>query len=166
MTSPGFRVMSPIRKPRTLGPAAGAILALTLAGAALAQTAAEKAVGVRQAGFKQIGAAFKTINDEARAGKPDMAAIAAAAAKLKTHAAQVPTWFPKGSGVESGAKTGAKAEIWSDAAGFASASANFQAQANKLQQLAAAGNVDATKAQVRQVGAACQACHSKYREKD
>ena len=61
------------------------------------------------------------INDEARAGKPDMSAIAAAAARLKTHAAQVPTWFPKGSGAESGAKTAAKAEIWSDAAGFASA---------------------------------------------
>ena len=56
--------MSLTRKPRTLGLAAGAALALTLAGAALAQTAAEKAVSTRQAGFKQIGAAFKSINDD------------------------------------------------------------------------------------------------------
>ncbi|MDP1618768.1 cytochrome c [Phenylobacterium sp.] len=140
---------------------------LTLSGAAVAQGgAAEKAVSARQAGFKQIGASFKAVNDELKRGKPDMAAVATAANRLKTHAGQVPTWFPRGSGVESGAKTAARAEVWSDAAGFADAAANLRAQTDRLAALAAEGDVAAVRKQATQVGAACKTCHTKYREAD
>ena len=144
-----------------------ACASLALSGVALAQgDAAEKAVSARQAGFKQIGASFKAINDELKRGKPDMAAVAAAAGRLQGHAAQVPTWFPRGSGVESGAKTAARAEVWGDAAGFADAAANLRAQTDRLAALASAGDVAATRKQAAQVGAACKACHTKYREED
>ncbi|MDO8412071.1 MAG: cytochrome c [Phenylobacterium sp.] len=140
---------------------------VAVSGAAVAQGgAAEKAVGARQAGFKQIGASFKAVNDELKRGKPDMAAVATAATRLETHAGQVPTWFPRGSGVESGAKTAARAEVWSDAAGFADAAANLRVQTDRLAALAAEGDVAATRRQATQVGAACKACHTKYREED
>lgn len=140
---------------------------MALSGAASAQgDAAEKAVSARQAGFKQIGASFKAVNDELKRGKPDMAAVATAAGRLHGHAAQVPTWFPRGSGVESGAKTAARAEVWSDAAGFADAAANLKAQTDRLVALAKAGDAAPTRKQGAQVGAACKTCHTKYREAD
>jgi len=104
----------------------GVVLALGVgvavaAGGAMAQSAGAKAVATRQANFKQLGGAFKAINDQLKAGAPDMAVIKASAQKMKDLAAQEATWFPAGSGPEAGVKTGAKPEIWSDAAGFAAA---------------------------------------------
>jgi len=152
---------------RGLGLGLALCASVALSGAALAQgDAAEKAVSARQAGFKQIGSSFKAINDELKRGKPDMGAVATAAGRLQGHAAQVPTWFPRGSGVESGAKTAARAEIWSDAAGFADAAANLKAQTERLAALARAGDPAATRKQAAQVGAACKTCHTKYREAD
>lgn len=57
----------------------------------------------------------------------------------------------------------AKADIWRDAAGFTAAASNLQAQATKLNQLAAAGDMEGVKAQVRLTGGACKGCHDKYR---
>lgn len=146
---------------RNLAIAAG--LSLAAAGGALAQSAAEQAVTARQAGYKQIGAAFKAINDEMRQRSPDMGVVAQAARTLKQHADRVPGWFPKGSGPETRLKTDAKAEIWTDAAGFAAASQALQAQATRMQQLAVAGDVDGVKAQIRTLGGTCKSCHDKYR---
>jgi cytochrome c556 len=93
--------------------------AAVAAGGAWAQTAAAQAVKDRQANFKQLGGAFKALNDQLKSDKPDMAVIKASALKMKALAAQEPTWFPAGSGPEAGVKTAAKPQIWSDAAGFA-----------------------------------------------
>ena len=141
-------------------------LGMTAAGAgALAQSAGAKAVAVRQANFKQMGAAFKATNDELKNDKPNTAAISAQAKKLNDLAKTEQTWFPKGSGPEAGVKTAAKPEIWSDAAGFAAAVKSLQSEAAKLQQVSAGGNVDAVKAQVKATGGACGSCHNKYRVK-
>lgn len=149
---------------RTLAAAmALSVAAAALAGAALAQTAAEKAVAARQANFKQLGASFKTINDELKKDAPDMAAIGAAATKMRDLAVGLPSWFPKGSGAESGAKTRAKAEIWTDAAGFAVVQRGLQTQTAQLQKLAAAGDLAGVRGQVKPTGGACAACHDKYR---
>src|SRR4051812_5292453 len=80
-----------------------------------------KAVLTRQGHYKELGAAFGGINAELRKDAPDKALIAANAGKMKALAADLPSWFPKGSGPEAGVKTQAKAEIWTDAAGFATA---------------------------------------------
>jgi cytochrome c556 len=128
----------------------------------------QKAAADRHQNFKQQGAAFKAILDEVKKDAPDKAVIATNAAKLKGLASQLPTWFPKGSGPESGFKTDAKAEAWADAAGFAAAANRLQAETTKLDQLAQAGDIDGVKGQVRAVGGACKNCHDKFRvpEKD
>jgi cytochrome c556 len=126
-------------------------------------TAAGKAAYQRHENFKQQGAAFKGILDELKKDSPDIKLLAANSTKLKTLASQLPTWFPKGSGAESHFKTDAKAEVWTDAAGFAAAANRLQVETSKLQQLGAAGDLAAFKAQARAVGGACKNCHDKYR---
>ncbi|MGH6999564.1 MAG: c-type cytochrome [Phenylobacterium sp.] len=138
------------------------VLALGATGA-LAASAAETAIASRQAGYKKMGAAFKAISDELKKGSPDAKLIAANAQVVNAHAAQVPKWFPKGSGPEAGFKTEAKPVIWTDSAKFAAAAANLQTEAGKLQTVSASGNIDAIKAQFRATGGTCKACHDVYR---
>lgn len=138
----------------------------TAAGGALAQGAMVQAVKDRQAHFKQQGRAFKGILDELKKEAPDKTLIATNAATLKGLAAQLPTWFPKGSGPETRVKMEAKPEIWSDPAGFAEVAKRFQAETVKFDQIAASGDIAAVKGEVRAVGGACKACHDKYRVQD
>jgi len=142
-----------------------------LAGAALAAdpvlpaaaTPAGQALMARQAHFREQSAGFKAIGDELKKDAPDKAAIAANATKIKGTAEALPSWFPKGSGPETGLKTAAKADIWTDAEGFDAAATVLQTETVKLEQVAMGGDLDAIKTQYRAVGAACGACHAKYR---
>ena len=142
--------------------------AAVAAGAAVAQDNASaspggKAVLARQAHYKELGKAFGGLNAELRKDAPDKGAAAAAATSVNTLAQALPSWFPKGSGPEAGVKTAAKAEVWTDAAGFATAVAKLQGETAKLQEVATAGDLDALKAQVKATGGACKNCHDQYR---
>jgi len=143
-------------------------LSAAFAAAALAQggASAQDVVKLRHENYKQVGGAFKAIGDQLKTGNPDLAVIKPAAAKLKALSAQLPTWFPAGSGPGPGVKTGAKPEIWTDAVGFAAAAKTFADASGTLDQAAQAGNIEAVKAAATDVGKACGACHNKYREKD
>jgi cytochrome c556 len=148
------------------GKALAAALALSVAAAAGAAMAldAKGAAAARHENFKQLGGAFKGLNDELKKGQPNKAAVAADARKVKGLADALPSWFPKGSGPETGVHTHAKAQVWSDPAGFAAAAQRLQAETGKLQQFAAAGDLAAVKSQVAAVGGACKNCHDKYRQ--
>lgn len=124
---------------------------------------ATKAAYARHDNFRKLGGAFKTMNDELKKGEPDKAVVATNAKTVATLAGQLPTWFPRGSGVEARPMSEARPEIWRDAAGFSTAASNLQAQAIKLNQLAAAGDIDGVKGQVRNTGMTCKGCHDKYR---
>ena len=147
----------------------GLAMALGLCpGAAPAQDAAPaspggKAVLARQAHYKELNKAFGGVGAELRKDAPDKAVIAANATTAATLASELPSWFPKGSGPETGVKTAAKAEVWSDAAGFASAVTKLQQETAKLQQTATGGDLDAIKAQFRATAGACKNCHDQYR---
>lgn len=125
-----------------------------------------KAAYARHQNFKAQGAAFKAVLDEIKKDQPDKTVVATNAAKLKGLAAQLPTWFPKGSGAESGFKTDAKPLVWTDPAGFAAAANRLQVETSKLNQLAQAGDIAGVKGQARAVGGACKNCHDKYRVPD
>jgi cytochrome c556 len=124
---------------------------------------ATKAAYARHENFEKLGAAFKGLNDELKKGEPSKAVVATNAKAIATLTGQLPTWFPRGSGVEARPLSEAKAEIWRDAAGFSTAASNVQVQATKLNQLAASGDIDGVKGQVRNTGMACKGCHDKYR---
>lgn len=141
--------------------AIGAIFS-TAALAAGPLTAAQ-AIAARQAGLKQVGGAFKTINDQLKADNTDMAAVLAAAKVINANANTMPTWFPAGSGAEAGIPTKAKPEIWSDSAGFAAAAAGFRTQAAAMQAAALSGDKAKVAAQVGPLFGACRTCHTTYR---
>jgi cytochrome c556 len=137
----------------------GATVSLTFA----AGESAETIIKARQTHLKDLGAAFKTVRDQTRKSEPEMAQVKQAAGVIAKAASEIDTWFPKGSGPDSKFETDAKAEIWADPAGFATAAKALKAEAPKFQQLANANDIAGVKAQAGKVGAACKGCHDKYR---
>jgi cytochrome c556 len=89
--------------------------------------------------------------------------LAPAASGLVAWMRVFPTLFP--TGTDTGGNTKALPAVWSDRAGFEKADANFVEAAQKLADLAKAGDADAFAAQVKVVGEACGACHKDYRAK-
>ncbi|MBL8770308.1 MAG: cytochrome c [Phenylobacterium sp.] len=126
--------------------------------------AATKAAYARHENFKKLGGAFKGLNDELRKPSPSLAVVRTNAGVVASQSRALPTWFPRGSGVQARPMSEAKAEVWTDAAGFTSAASNFQTQAAKLTQVAAGSDLDAIRAQTRQTFMACRGCHEKYRQ--
>ena len=127
---------------------------------------AAEIINTRQQGFKKVGAAFKVIHKELSGPSPDAAKIAAAAAEIKASTGVIAGWFPPGSGPQPGVKTQAKAEIWSDASGFAATRAAYIRQAEKLLGLLADPRQSAAwKDSSAALGQACKDCHDSYRVK-
>ncbi len=122
-------------------------------------------VKTRQRSLKALGAAFKTIRDELRGDSPDTAKIRGAAIDVTRAAGAIGHWFPAGTGPDSGVKTDAKTEVWTDAAGFAAARDTFIREANKWAQLGNVADVAAWKEGVASLGQSCKGCHDKYRVK-
>ena len=148
---------------RWWGTAAAMVITLT-AGAALGQGVAD-VIKARQAGYKAQGAAFKKMGDELKKGDPDIAVIRASAKVLADTSKNQYRWFPKGSGPEAGVKTAAKAEIWTNAAGFTAAQKAFEAEAGKLNAAAAKGDLGAIRPQAGAAAKTCGGCHDKFRVK-
>src|SRR3954462_4322370 len=108
-----------------------------LAACALALVAAAKvdpnvAIPARQMGMKQVGRTFKGINDQLHASAPDAKALADGSAQLADLAKKVPSWFPAGTGPDTGVKTAAKADIWANPADFKAKAAALAAATRAL----------------------------------
>lgn len=134
--------------------------------AALAAQSAADVIHARQAGYKQLGGAFKGLHDQLVAPNPDKAQIAALAKRVNEIAGQIPGWFPKGSGPEAGVKTRAKAEIWQRYGEFQGDAKALGVETAKLAAIAPAGDVGALQVQFKAVGEKCGACHTPFREKE
>jgi cytochrome c556 len=128
-----------------------------------AATSGTDAVKSRTEHMKALGASAKSLGDQLRSSTPDASVVKAETAKIAAAAAALPTWFPRGSGPETGAKTRALPAIWTDAPGFAVARKSFLIEADKLDAAAATGNMAATGAQMKPLFGACKGCHDKYR---
>jgi cytochrome c556 len=142
-----------------------AVLAATAGGAWAAATAAD-AIHARQAGFKQMSAAFKGLNDQLNSPAPDKAQVAALSKRVNEIAPQIGGWFPAGTGPEAGVKTRAKPDIWAKPAEFQAAARALPVETAKLASLGAMGDIEAAKAQFKVVGGKCGACHTPFREKE
>lgn len=141
-----------------------ATLGLAASYAAYAATpAVTNAIKARQASYKEIGGAFKSINDELKSGSPDMNSVRPLARDIATRAALLPKYFPKGSGSESGIKTRAKPEIWKDNAAFVKLQGDMITASKALDAAAASGNVAALGAARTSLGGTCKSCHDRFR---
>ncbi|KCZ46821.1 c-type cytochrome [Hyphomonas pacifica] len=123
-------------------------------------------IDARQAHLKNYGKAFKTISDQLKASDPDMTAIQTAAANLVSEAEGMETWFPKGSGPDSGVKTDALPTIWESPEEFNQLVADFQTEAAQLSEAAQTGDVEAIKVAFGETGKTCKSCHETYRADD
>ncbi len=145
------------------------LAALAIAGAvtvAAAQTRAVPAaetIRMRQANYKQMGAAFRGLNEQLRSDAPNIADIRRHAATIRGHAGRVLTWFPHGTGAEAGVRTRAKPEIWSDPRGFRIRGANLLVAARGLDAAARRGDAAAVRTALPTLQRACAGCHETYR---
>ena len=142
--------------------AAAATAAIVTVASAQAPSPAQT-IQMRQANYKQMGAAMKGLSDELRSATPAIAAVRRHAQLFATHAPQLLRWFPAGTGPESGIRTRAKAEIWSDPEGFRRAGAGLLLASRDLSAAARGGDVAAIRAAFRALGRACAGCHDPYR---
>jgi cytochrome c556 len=113
--------------------------------------------------YEEIGKAFKGIGRELKADTPSVEAVRQHAALINRYAPQIPSWFPAGSGPETGRRTRAKAEIWTDNETFRQRAAAFRVEAARFDQAAASGDVAAIRAAQPRLAEACKNCHDRFR---
>jgi cytochrome c556 len=148
---------------RTIGVLmAGAMLAVS-AGYAAADDGPAATIKARQEKFKDLGKQAKALVGQLKSGTLDKATAPDEAKKIAEYAHDLPTWFPKGTGLDSGVKTLAKPEIWTQQDDFKAAAEKFQTEADKLVEVVAAGDIAAVGAQFQATGKACQGCHKPFR---
>jgi cytochrome c556 len=136
----------------------------TTAGAAVAWAASPaETISARQSNFKQIGRAQKAISDELKKSGPDIGVIRSNAQTLANLAPNVARWFPRGTGKEAGAKTGALPAIWQQTAQFNRSAGQLTVAARNLQRAAAGGDVAQIRAAVPPLGASCKGCHDTFK---
>lgn len=131
-------------------------------GVLIAASSATDQQKARHHHYHELGDAFKTIRDQARAGQPDLAAIKTAAKVVNDASIDQGRWFPAGTGPEAG-KTRALPEIWARPKDFEAAQKVFSDAAPKLLAAANAGDLDAVKTSFGEVGKACKNCHDTFR---
>lgn len=121
-------------------------------------------VKMRRANFKDLGAGFKAIGDELKAGRASSTTVVFSIKSLNPYARDIDNWFPEGSGPELGVETDAKPEIWSEETDFAKAIEEFQSAVADL--TASAEDPASVPIQFQKVGQTCKACHDQFREED
>ena len=124
-----------------------------------------EAISKRQENFKSLGAANKTISDELEKPDPSVAVIRDSAKSLGDLVPHIPTWFPEGSGPETGAETAALAVIWEQRAEFEEAAANVKNLVGALNVAAAGDDITSISAAAAEVGPGCKNCHNTFRLK-
>ena len=141
---------------RTLALSAG--LSIALAGAWGVARAADNAAHQRHEAMETVQESFKPLRAIAVKEAPfDAAVVKKNATTILEKLKEAHGLFPEGSG---GGDSRAKAEIWSDRAGFDKAMQEAQAAAAAM---AAVTDEAAYMPAMKTLGGGCKACHDKYR---
>jgi len=139
--------------------------ALALGGTlAVAQSSASTVIAKRQANYKKMGGALKTLKDELAKSSPSRAVTIKASQTLANTAKLQVGLFPAGSGPEAGVKTDALPNIWTDRGDFNAATNNLISESAKLAAVAKTGTKAEITAQYRETGKSCGACHRQFRK--
>jgi len=143
--------------------AAAAFGALVSAGSVVAAPMAPDSIATRQAGFKKMGAAMKTLKDALKGDAPGKAVTLGAVQTIAATAREQPKLFPAGSGPAAGAKTDALPNIWTNRAAFDAQMNKLLAESAKLLAVANGSDVAALRAQTKATGEVCAGCHRQFR---
>ena len=134
--------------------------------AADADPAMVEAAEARQENFKTLGRNFKTIKDGIDAGNATSDEVAAAIDTVVSLSEDMPSWFPEGSGPETGTDTEALPVIWEEPAAFEDAILAFQTAADALDTASETGEATGIKAAFGETGKTCGGCHDDFRVDD
>lgn len=140
-------------------------IGLGLALAALVAACGGSQDSPREVKFKRIGKVNKTIVEELKQPSPSIEAIKSETATLVGLADELPSWFPIGSGPESGIDTAARPAVWERPEEFRQAAARFRVATGSLDVAAAASDLGKIRAEVRALAKSCKSCHDKFRDK-
>ncbi len=139
--------------------------AITLAEGAMSKEDIADLMHERHESFEEIGDAFRTIREEIRRGSDaDMALLKEAADEIHELSKEVDSWFPAGSGPETGNKTDAKAEIWQNRADFSAKAEQFVAASGEYAK--AATTLEGARSGMLKLGGSCKSCHDSYKVDD
>ena len=128
------------------------------------QVEMKQLVDARKLNFLDLGAAFKAVGDELKAGRSDSATVQFSVDSVARYSTQVSQWFPEGSGPESGFRTDALPGIWEQPEEFAAALRDFEEKAALFADASRSGNASALQTNFQLVGATCVSCHDKFRK--
>ena len=147
-----------------------ALLALALAGSAIAQVKPENAIKYRQSGYTfmawNMGKLKGMLVDNPESFSKEQALAAANVIQAVANSGMGALYVPgsdKGTGWE---PTRVKAELFSDKEGVGKVAIAFNKEANELAKVAASGDAAALKVQFGKVGESCKACHEKFRSEE
>jgi cytochrome c556 len=136
--------------------------AVVFASIGVARADGMNVIELRQAGQDLLASDFAGIRAVV-AAKGDVKTLENPAKAMARWMRAFPSTFPPGS--DTGNNTKALPAIWTDMAGFQKDANEMAEAADKLAQLAKAGDADAVATQIKAVGNACGACHKAYRAK-
>ncbi|MCX7863549.1 MAG: cytochrome c [Novosphingobium sp.] len=122
------------------------------------------AVRSRIDGYRELGAAFKGVNDALRGREVQTVILSQYARQIRNHARNQYAWFPPGSDASTGIKTLVKPEIWTRPAQFRAAQDAFARSAEAFQRTVQGGDARAIRNAARALGATCKACHDAFRK--
>ena len=148
----------------TLALVVGALAVSAMPSSVDAQMAG-KAIDARRGLMKNTGKNMKVIAGFMKKGMGTASDVAKSARIIAASIAELPNHYPKGTAQGSGAgNTRAKAEIWTNWAGYASASAKGTDLALKVAMAADSGNKGAIGAALGALGkGGCGGCHKAFR---
>jgi cytochrome c556 len=127
---------------------------------------ARQAVEARSLHMKDLGGSFKSVKDQLTLSSPNLALVRAAAAEVRTASDDLASWFPAGTGPETGLEMRSLREVWTDAPGFARAAESFRGEAKTLAEVAQGTDTAAMASQAQAVGRTCAGCHDGYRAEE
>jgi len=146
------------------------LIAIALAGTAVAQVKPESAIKFRQSGYTfmawNMGKLKGMLIDNPESFNKEQAVAAANLIAATANSGMGALYVPgsdKGKGWE---PTRVKAELFTDKEGVGKVAVAFNKEANELAKVAAGGDAAALKAQFGKVGEACKGCHDKFREEE
>ena len=142
----------------------GAALLIGMTGntVAFADEDEEGAIKYRQSVMKSVGGHTGAIYQIVKNNNPNKSHLQAHARSLSDLTGMISAAFQRQT---SGGKTRAKAEIWSDAAGFESATRDAEAAARAFSAAAGSGNQAEVEDKLDVLLDTCKGCHREYREK-
>ena len=145
----------------------GAVALMCVGGAAGAQEDATlsptEIVAARKAAFEMSGVTMGAIKAGLDSGA-ELRTLGFATGALAKWAQVLPTMFPAGTGPDSLPEgTRAKAEIWTDRAGFEGRAADYATATARLRDAVAAGDAALAATEWAAVRTTCGSCHDVYR---